>query len=298
MDRLKRIGKWVAVASAVGLVALVGLVVASSVAWSSRLGARYETREHDFAIPELTDENRAEAERLYVSRGCGECHGADGGGRALIDAPPFLINPPNITSMMRALSPTDLHALVRRGVRPDGSPVFFMPAVDYARMPDAELGLITAYVRALPESDAQHAPSELRALGKVLAFVGALDFPVLPAEVIDQSAPFEPVGPDEMGEYIALGCRGCHGERMSGGPIPGAPVESVGIPPNLTPHASGLAGWTLEEFALAMREGRTPRGTLNPDFMPFRTYRHLDDAEMASLFAYLQTLEPVDEGHR
>jgi len=281
------------------IVGIGGLVGAASFSWSSRLDTAYRTADHDLEIPELTDANREEAERLYLARGCGECHGADGAGRILADLPPFLMAPPNITGVMRTMSANDLHELVRRGVRPDGTPVFFMPAHEYERMPDEELGLITAYVRSLPQSDATQPASELRTPGQVLELLGVLDTPMLPAEIIDQQAAHDPAGPDEMGEYLSRNCTGCHGERLSGGAIPGAPESEVGLPPNLTPHASGLADWSEEEFVVAMRTGRSRDGReLNPQHMPWRVYRHMTDAELAAVWAHLQTVEPQPFGNR
>lgn len=298
MGKAKKVG--VGIGAVVGTLAiLVGsLVGVASCAWSGRLEATYTTADHDFEIPELTDANRAEAQRLYLVRGCGECHGADGAGRVMVDAPPFLLAPSNITGVMRSLSANELHKLIRRGIRPDGHPVFFMPSHEYARMPDEELGLITAYVRSLDQSSATPPASELRALGRVLLLVGAVEDTLIAAEMIDQSAPFDPASVDELGEYLATGCRGCHGATLAGGAIPGAPESEVGIPANLTPHEEGLAGWSQEEFTRAMREGTTPERTLNPDFMPTRIYEHLTDDEVGALWAYLQTVEARPFGDR
>jgi len=293
-SRLGMVGKGCGGLLVVALVGIGGLIGAASFSWSSRLDTTYEVAEHEFEIPELTDDNRGEAERLYLGRGCGDCHGEDGAGRILADAPPFMLAPPNITGVMRALGPAELHALIRRGVRPDGTPAFFMPAHEYARMPDRELGLITAHVRSLPQSDATQPPSEMRTLGKVLELVGALDSHFLPAEVVADQA-FDPAGEDDMGEYLAMSCTGCHGDGLSGGPIPGAPPE-IGTPANITP--TGIGDWDLEQFSTAMRTGRTPDRQLDGEQMPYRVYQHLNDAEMAALFAYLQTVEPREFGNR
>ncbi len=249
--------------------------------------------------PELTDENRAEAERLFLSRGCGECHQADGSGQVLADIPPFRMAPPNITRVVRHMSAAELHALVRRGVRSDGSPLFFMPAHEYARMPDSELGLIVAHIRSLPQSDASHPPSELRVPGQLMALLGVFDTPMIPAEALDLSAPFDPARPDEVGEYLATACQGCHGHHLSGGPIPGAPEEITGVPKNLTPDETGLAGWDLDKFTAALREGRGGDGhTMDAKQMPWRVYRHFSDVEISAIFEHLQGLEPRPYGGR
>ncbi len=299
MSKLKKVGKWLGIGFGILVVAIGVLVAVAHFRWSSRIGATYETAGHDFEIPAITDENREEAHRLWMSRGCGECHGEDGAGGVRVDAPPFSMQGPNITGVLRTLSAPDIHRLVRRGVRPNGAPVFFMPAHEYQRMPDAELALIVAHARSLPQSDAQTTPSELHLLGRVLALVGVFDeMPLLPAEHIDMDAAFDPAGPDELGENISQGCRGCHGGHLSGGPIPGAPPE-LGTPLNLTPHSTGLEGWTLEQFDAALREGRKPDGTqMDRAQMPYHVYRYLSDAEVAALWAYLQTVEPREFGNR
>jgi mono/diheme cytochrome c family protein len=63
---------------------------------------------------------------------------------------------------------------------------------------------------------------------------------------------------------------------------------------NLTPDATGLAGWTPEIFTAAMRTGRhagVGRPILPP--MPWELTGRLTDDDLRALFAYLQTLRPV-----
>jgi mono/diheme cytochrome c family protein len=63
---------------------------------------------------------------------------------------------------------------------------------------------------------------------------------------------------------------------------------------NLTPDASGLAGWTAGQFIQTMRTGRhlgVGRALLPP--MPWQNMSALSDDELRALFAYLQSLKPV-----
>jgi cytochrome c553 len=63
---------------------------------------------------------------------------------------------------------------------------------------------------------------------------------------------------------------------------------------NLTPDASGLAGWTADQFIQTMRTGRhsgTGRALLPP--MPWQNATALSDDDLRALFAYLQSLKPV-----
>lgn len=66
---------------------------------------------------------------------------------------------------------------------------------------------------------------------------------------------------------------------------------------NLTPHETGLGNWSEEQFLRAIREGKYKglEGSreLLP-LMPWMFYRNFNDEDLKSIFAYLQTLEPVD----
>ncbi|MCF3934116.1 c-type cytochrome [Acuticoccus sp. M5D2P5] len=112
----------------------------------------------------------------------------------------------------------------------------------------------------------------------------------------------------ERGRYLAsiMDCGGCHAPRDANGvPLPGAGLSggTVGFevpglgafwPPNLTPHDTGLGGWTTVDIIAAIRSGERPDGRLLAPAMPFANYAHLTDADAAALAAYLQSLEPVD----
>lgn len=109
------------------------------------------------------------------------------------------------------------------------------------------------------------------------------------------------------GEYLAsiMDCSGCHMPRDAGG----APIAAAGLsggtigfevpglgafwPPNLTPHETGLAGWSAGEIVEAIRAGVRPDGRILAPAMPWQNYAHLTDADAAALAAYLKSLEPV-----
>jgi len=66
---------------------------------------------------------------------------------------------------------------------------------------------------------------------------------------------------------------------------------------NLTPHKSGIGGWDLKRFSRAMKEGKwrgleNTRDLMPP--MPWQNYRELADEDIEAIFAYLQSLTPVD----
>jgi len=297
---MKRVLKWAGLGLLVVLAVVVTGVGTVSCVSDSRIAERYEIDPDPVEVP--TDEaSLAEGERLYLSRGCGDCHAADGGGRVIMDAPPARVVGANLTRLTRNYRSEDWARAVRHGVARDGHPIILMPAHEYrVVIRDSELGKIIAHVRTLPPVERDLPPTEVRVLGNLLHIAGAL--PLVPAELIDHDtapeSPPEPTATAEYGANLIIACFGCHGEGLSGGPIPGAPPE-LGIPANLTPHESGLAAWTEEDFFRAMREGKRPDGAeLDPLQMPWRNFQHMTDTEISALWAHLRTVPAREHGLR
>jgi len=98
-------------------------------------------------------------EYLFKTRGCMECHGADGAGHVFIDDQEsgFRVRAPNITtggaSPVRGYADADWVRAIRHGVKPSGEPVMIMPSEDYAHTTDADIAAIVAYVRSLAPSN-------------------------------------------------------------------------------------------------------------------------------------------------
>jgi hypothetical protein len=69
----------------------------------------------------------------------------------------------------------------------------------------------------------------------------------------------------------------------------------VSFSANLTPDPdTGLGKWTEDMFIAAIRTGRHEgkgRPILPP--MPYPMFRNLNDEDLASIFAYLQSLKPT-----
>jgi mono/diheme cytochrome c family protein len=100
----------------------------------------------------------------------------------------------------------------------------------------------------------------------------------------------------EFGKHLATVCMGCHGPDFSGGPITGG---DPAWPParNLTPDATGLKGWTYEQFVTAVATSQRPDGTkLRPPMTLMATYgQSMTDVERQALWGYLQSLPPVSK---
>ncbi|MFA6986256.1 MAG: cytochrome c, partial [Arenimonas sp.] len=54
-----------------------------------------------------------------------------------------------------------------------------------------------------------------------------------------------------------------------------------------------LGGWQEADFFRALREGKRPDGSAIDPFMPWQAFAKMSDDEIASLWAYLQTVPPV-----
>ncbi len=247
----------------------------------------------------------AEGARLYLARGCADCHGSNGAGIEVLNDPAIgRFIGANLTSGANGLEPTysdvDFARSIRHGVAPDGRALLFMPAHEYWALSDRDLGAIVAHIRTLPAVDSASDVQQPGPLAKVLSAVG--QFPMLiPALLVDHAAtrPTAPVieASASYGGYIAEGCKGCHGSTFSGGPIPGGP-PSMPTPTNITPHATGLQGYSIETFTRLLREGLRPDGSAVNPFMPWNNLKHMTDTEIQALWMFLQQLPPIEEGNR
>jgi hypothetical protein len=93
-------------------------------------------------------------------------------------------------------------------------------------------------------------------------------------------------------------CKGCHGEHLSGGKIPGGPPD---WPPaaNITPgDGSALARYPdAQAFMAMLRSGKRPDGTV-VQVMPFESLSKMNDVDAQAVYAFLKTLPPRPAGGR
>lgn len=295
---MRAVVEWLA---RVALAVFVLVVVAAGTVYAvsgRKLARTYDVGVHVPMVP-ADSASVAEGWRLARTWGCTECHGEDLGGGVLIDAQPMgTLAAPNLTSGSGGVGASytreDWVRAIRHGIGGDGRGLLIMPSQDYIGMADRDLGTLVAYLETLPPLDRELPERALGPVARVLVTTGAF---ALAADVVDHdrvefSAPAR--GPTaEYGRYLAQTCAGCHGPDLSGG----LSVEP-GMPPsaNLTSHAEGLAAWSLDDFARALRQGRRPDGTEIDASMPWRAFAHLEDDEVEALWRHLQTLPPVATG--
>lgn len=289
-----------------GAVLLVALVAGGVFALSSyRMSRRIAVHDSEPVI--RTDSaSIARGRHLAIAIAkCVDCHGADLGGQLAVDAGPIgELIAPNITSgaggVLSALSDAELVRAIRHGVRPDGTPLRFMPTTSFNILSDEDVAAIVAYLRAAPPVDRPTRGSVVRPLGRLLYVAGQLplmnESELVPHDGITRRTP--PAGATaEYGAYLATvgGCTGCHGPGLSGGHVPGTP-PSFKPAANLTP--TGIGQWSEQDFVTALREGKRPDGSVIDPFMPVKYTAQMTDDELRALYAHLRTVPPRETGTR
>ncbi len=302
---MKSIIKWLSgiLGGILGLVLVSGLILYGM--GQLRLKKTYSSSPQSVEIP-TDEESLVEGKRIFQYRGCEACHGEELQGLVYLDNPAIgEVITPNLTNGEGGIgidrSGLDLIRAIRYGLRPDGTPLLFMPSTEFYYLSDQDLGLIMAYIQSRPAVDNQPDPSELSTSGFIaMNLTKAITF--LPAELIphneDPPPPPEPGLTEEFGEYLALSCPVCHGLTLSGGELPGFPPEwpTTG---NLTPgKGSRLKSWGEAGFLDIIREGEKHGRAIHPDYMPWTSYRHMSALELRAVYFYLLSLTPKDFGNR
>lgn len=291
---MKRWIKWTT-----GSALLLGVIVAATAASGLYLAEQRRNRYIDIKprpVAYTTDAQTIERGRyLYASRGCTDCHGAQGTGREFVnDGKGTRIAGPNITAagVTGRYQPEDWNSVIRHGVKPNGRPVLVMPSEDYNRFTNDDLSALVSYVRQLPpQESAQQAVVDLPRPAWVLYGLGMI--PDAAARIDHQLAPSRPVPAGVTlanGQYVANMCIGCHGADLAGGKIPGGPPDwpaAADIRPGTDSANSTLARYpNAASFVSMLRTGKRPDGT-PIQVMPFESLGQLSDVDAQALYLYL-----------
>lgn len=102
------------------------------------------------------------------------------------------------------------------------------------------------------------------------------------------------------GKYLvtAADCLPCHtgpdGPDFAGGLILDTPFGGISSP-NITPDkATGIGDWTEEEFYKALHLGIGKDGAYLYPAMPYTSFTKITKEDVSAIYAYLQSLEPVN----
>ena len=203
---------------------LLGLVIVLLGGYVGAVSAKYGgsmAKVYDIPLPAL----ERSTDSLVIERGrhlaetvascaAADCHGADLGGGATIEAGPVgTFTAPNITStgLGGTYSDGELARLILHGVRRDGTSVRFMPSNELSWLPDEDVTAIISYVRSMPPVEKPNGPLEIGILGKVLDRhdLFALDVARRIDHVNRPTVP-APAPTAAYGEFLAKTCVGCH----------------------------------------------------------------------------------------
>lgn len=271
----------------------------------SKMGATYAQDVTAIEIPEGDSDAIARGDYLVNHvMGCthSDCHGADLGGGAVVDAFPMgRIYAPNITdgegSVVNDYETEDWLRAIRHGIKKDGTRALIMPSEDYINFSDADIGATIAYIKSREAVDRESIGHALGPVSRLLIANGEIKFAY---DKIDHDAkpPKADPGPTkEWGEVLMTTCTGCHGEGLSGGRIPGTD-PSWPEARNITHHETGIHGWEYDDFKQAMTEGKRPDGTELSVVMPWKAYAGMSEDDLTALWLYLETVEPKPAGGR
>ena len=225
----------------------------------------------------------AEGRRIAQLAGCVHCHGEKLTGSVVDDIPHLLrLVAPNISVMVPNYSDAQLTTVLRKGVKPDGTSVLFMPSEMFRHLNDEDLARVIAFLRTMPANrDGIQEKTEVRAIGRLILAKGDVR---LAAQAIEQLPPpvkgFDPADPVSKGQYLVMNfCSECHGQDLGGFAAINAPALVV------------AKGYSAGQFARLMHEG-VPIGDRELRMMTPTSrarFSHLRDDELQAIYAFLQS---------
>jgi mono/diheme cytochrome c family protein len=239
---------------------------------------------------------------------CGGCHTAAGGAELAGNAKfkGGKLPAPNLTSDATGLgSWTDQQIMnaFRNGVDDEGRHLDkAMPYWMFHNMTDSDAMAIVAFLRSLPHisnkvNDA--AVGESNPDAATVASLSPADFPNTSLPTTDGN-----YAAAQTGKYLlssVAGCVRCHSPSSAGLPAQQffsgvAPTSGTQIfSSNITPDATGIAGWTAADVAAALKVGTRGDGSVLCGSMPSGTkgYGGLTDADATAIGIYLTTIPGV-----
>jgi len=297
---VKKTFRWIGIVlgSLIGLLLVTGVVL--FLLGEARFRKTYDFPPSNIQVP--TDEASIAYGKHWAEALCQGCHGEDMGGMIkFFDGGPLgTMDSANLTSgeggIANNFTTEDYVRAIRHGIDPDGRAIFMPAVASTAFLSDEDLGAIIAYLKTLPPVDRKTSGKQFTPLAKILYVLGALG--KMPVETVSHEVH---ITAPELGATVDYGkylvdthdCRICHGAELNGGHHAN-PTFKV-ISPNLTP--GGEPGfWSEEQFIETIRTGVTPGGhELDPELMPWTSYRNFTDDELKAIWLYLQSLPKLQQ---
>jgi cytochrome c553 len=209
----------------------------------------------------------------------------------------------NITPHATGIGPwTDGEILraMREGIDRDGNALFpIMPAFIYRNLSDDDARAVLAYVRTLEPVDNRLPETEV-------------NFPVNWLIRLSPQPLEGPVNHPNESDPVAYGqylttvarCAFCHSPRDSrsrqtiegfefAGGVAFQGRNGLLYSTNLTTHPAGLDDMSEKDFIALFRREQGPAAT-ELNLMPWTYFGNMTDGDLGAIFAYLQTVAPVD----
>lgn len=213
----------------------------------------------------------------------------------------------------RNLTPTNLehwtdgeiYRAITSGVSKDGKALFpVMPYLNYGKMNKEDVYDIIAYLRTLPPMENEIPPSEPN-------FLMSLILNTIPQDATPTTRP-DRSNKVRYGGYLAnaAGCIECHTQTKNGQIIPelaysggrefklpNGVLHSANITPDLE---TGIGSWDKDSFVARFKAFSNPNATptLAEDepntLMPWVMYAGMEEEDLEAIYAFLQSLEPIN----
>jgi len=297
------------------LAVLVGLAALGALAFFILTEpATYRFFRGEVALPANHIADVEKGRLLYWAGGCSQCHISQGqddemrvGGGYALKSPFGTFYVPNISPHPRdgigTWTPEAFVRAMHEGTSPEGRhyyPAF--PYTSFQRMTPEDLVDLFAFLKTLPAIEGRARDHDLPFPFNIRRGVGLWKLAFLDGQVFTPD-PSKPASWNR-GAYLVEGpghCAECHSERnvfgaviperrFAGGPDP----EGRGRVPNITPHPTGIAGWTVEDLAHMLKTRETPNfdTVSGPMGVVVRHTAQLPDADRAAMAEYVLSLSP------
>lgn len=241
--------------------------------------------------------------------GCGNCHsplgpegyvpGQELAGRLVEKNDAFTAIAPNLTpaSHIAGWSDAELARAIREGIRPDGSIIGPpMPFAMYRGLSDSDLAAVVAFLRTIPAVENDPGKSQY-------------NIPLPPAygPPITSVADTPRGATAQYGAYLAgpvAHCMECHSPMTPQGPdlsmLGQGGFEFHGpwgvvVAPNITSGPDGIGGYSDEELAAMIAQGKRPDGSAMLPPMPYGHFAAMTGDDLKAVIAYLRTVPALPD---
>lgn len=222
--------------------------------------------------------------RIAQLAGCMHCHGDNLAGTVVDDIPNLLrLVAPNISVMLPIYSDAQLATMLRKGVKPNGKSVLFMPSEMFRHLSNEDLARVIAYLRTKPAvAEGVTEKTQLRPIGRLIIANGdyQLAAPAI-ASLPAAAGGFDANDPVSRGRYLTMNfCSECHAQNLQG------------VPPINAPALVVAKSYSLQQFARLMQEG-VGVGDRPLKLMGLTArarFTQFTPEEVAAMHSFLQTL--------